>query len=55
MSHVDSDITYIVIDDIDAEYGEIVKMTTTQGMIHKYLGMTIDYFSPDKVKFSMVN
>ena len=30
-------------------------MTITQGKIYKYLGMTIDYSLPGKVKFSMVN
>ena len=55
MSHVDSNIVYSVISDIDAEYRNIEKMTITRGKIHKYLGMTIDYSSPGKVIFSMVD
>ena len=54
MSHVDPDIVSRVLSDIDAEYGNIVKMTITQGKIHKYLGMTIDYSSPGKLMFSVV-
>ena len=44
-----------VLTDIDAEYGKIAKMTTTQGKVHKYLGITNDYFLHDKVIFSMIN
>ena len=55
MLHIDSDIVSSVLSDIDAEYGKIAKMTITQGKIYKYLGMTIDYSLPGKVKFSMVN
>ena len=55
MSHVDSDITSSVLSDIGTEYGRIAKTTITQGKIHKYLGMTIDYSSPGKVKFSIVD
>ena len=29
-------------------------MTITQGKVHKYLWMTIDYSSPGKVIFSMI-
>ena len=46
MSHVVYDIVSRVLDDIDAEYRKVSKMTITQGKIHKYLGMTIDYYSP---------
>ena len=53
MSHVDPDIFSRVLSDIDAEYGKIFKMTITRGKIHKHLGMAIDWFLPDKVKFSM--
>ena len=30
-------------------------MTITRGKVHKYLGMTIDYSSPGKVKFLMID
>ena len=54
-SHVDTVFVFIVFSDIDAEYGKILKMTITRGKVHKYLRMTIDYSSPGKVIFSMVN
>ena len=41
MSHVDPDIFYSVLANIDSEYGNISKMTITRGKIHKYLVMTI--------------
>ena len=53
MSYVDSDIVSSVLADIDAYYGKISKITITWGKIHKYLEMTIDYYSPDKVIFSI--
>ena len=54
-SHVDPAIVFSVLANIDAEYGKIAKMTITRGKVHKYLGMTIDYSSPGKVIFSMIN
>ena len=30
-------------------------MTITRGKVHKYLGMNIDYSSPGKLIFSMIN
>ena len=54
ISHVDSNIVSSVLAYIDTEYGKISKMTITQVKIHKYLRMTIDYSSPDKVDFFMV-
>ena len=54
-SHVDPVVVSSVLADIDAEYGKIEKITITQGKVHKYLGMTIDYSSPGKVIFSMIN
>ena len=41
MSHIDSNIVSSVLTDIEIEYGNIAKMTTTRGKIHKYLGMNI--------------
>ena len=46
LSRVDSNILYRVLADIDTEYGKIAKMTITQGKIHNYLGIIIDYSSP---------
>ena len=42
MLHIYSNIVSSVLANIDLEYGNIAKMTTTQGKIHKYLRMTMD-------------
>ena len=54
-SHVDPAVISSVISDIDAEYGKISKTTITRGKVHKYLIMTIDYYSPGKVILSMID
>ena len=54
-SHIYPTAVSRVLADIDAEYGNIKKMTITQGKVHKYLGMTIDYSSPGKVIFSIID
>ena len=53
-SHIDPAIISIILSDIDAEYGKISKMTIPWGKVHKYLGMTIDYYLPSKVIFLMI-
>ena len=53
-AHVKPTIVSGVLADIDAEYGKIAKITITQGKVHKYVGMSIDYSSPGKVIFSMI-
>ena len=55
MSHFDPDIISSILADIDTEYGNITKTTITRGKIYKYFGMTIDYSSPSKLIFSVVN
>ena len=54
-SHVDPEVVSRVLDDIDTEYGRISKMTFTRGKVHKYFRMNIDYSSPGKVIFSMID
>ena len=54
-SHFNPTVVSSVIADIDAEYVKISKMTIMQGKVHKYLGMTIDYSSPGKVIFLMID
>ena len=54
-SHVDPVVISRVLAEIDAEYEKIWKMTITRGKVHKYLGMTIDYSSPGKVIFLMID
>ena len=55
MSHVDPEIVTSAPSGIDAEYGKIANRTIAQGKIQKYLRMTIDYSSPGKLIFSMVD
>ena len=52
--HVEPTVISSVIDDIDAEYGKIAKMTITRGIVHQCLRMTIDYSSLGKLIFSMI-
>ena len=54
-SHVDPDVIYSVISEIDAEYGNIVKMTTMRGKLYKYLGTNIEYSSHSKIIFLMID
>ena len=54
-SHVNPAFVSIVLADIDAEYGKSEKCTITRGKVHKYLRITIDYYSPGKVIFLMIN
>ena len=53
-SNVDPTVISSVIDDIDAEYGKIVKMTITRVIVHQCLRMTIDYSSLGKLISSMI-
>ena len=55
ISYVDPGVVSSVLADIDPEYGKIAEMTITQGKVHKYLRMTIDYSSPGKVIFLMID
>ena len=55
MLHVYFNIFSGVFADIYTEYGKIAKVAITRGKVLKYLGMNINYSSPDKVIFSMVN
>ena len=54
MLHVDSNILSSVPVKIDEEYEKNVKMTITQGKIHKYLRIAIDYSLPGRLILSMV-
>ena len=54
-SHIDPAFVSSVLANIDAEYGKITKMTIMRGKLHKYLGVTIDYSSPGKVTFLMID
>ena len=55
ISHMDSDVVTSILDEINDWYGEISPLTITRGMIHDYLGMTIDFSNPGQVKFTMID
>ena len=55
MLRVDYNIVSIILDDTDIEFGNITKTAITQGKIHKFICMTIDYSSSGKVILSMVD
>ena len=55
ISHYDKEVVTSVIEMIEAEFGKEAPLTKTRGRIHEYLGMTIDFSSEGKVKFSMVD
>ena len=54
-SDIDPAFVYSVLADIDAEYGNITKMTIMWGKVHKYLGITIDYSLRGKVTFLVID
>lgn len=38
---------------LQTEFGQENELTESSGLVHDYLGMTIDYSLPDKVVFTM--
>ena len=55
ISHVDPNVVSAVIADLEKEFGQEAPLTVTRGKVHEYLGMTLDYQTPGKVKITMVN
>ena len=55
ISHVDPEVVTSIIDIIEAEFGKEAPLTKTRGKVHEYLGMTIDYSTEGKVRFSMID
>jgi hypothetical protein len=54
ISHVKQSVIDSVLDDLNRTFGTTKKpLAATTGMIHDYLGITIDYSEIDKVKFTM--
>jgi hypothetical protein len=48
--HLDPNAVTSIIKLIDDEFGKEAPITVTQGKIHDYLGMTLDYTEKGKVK-----
>jgi hypothetical protein len=55
ISHVDAEVVTGIIEQIDEEFGKEAPLTITRGKIHEYLGMTLDYTEPGKVKIKMLD
>ena len=54
ISHVEPDVLFDIMKDINDQHGHIYPPTITRGKIHHYLGMMINFSSPGKVKFTIV-
>ena len=56
-SHVDPKVNDKFHNWLEMKYGddEIGKVKSTRGKRHDYLGMTLDYTTPGKVKIDMKN
>ena len=53
ISHYEENVTESIIKILDDEYGKEPPLVVIQGLMHEYLGMTIDFSEPGKVKFYM--
>ena len=43
----------MIVKRLEERYGQEKELSITRGKVHDYLGMTIDYSEPGKVKFKM--
>jgi hypothetical protein len=55
ISHVDSEVVGMVLNNVNEKYGKEALITVTQGKVHKYLGMTIDYQEDGVVEVTMID
>ena len=55
ISHIDLNVVTAIIKLLEGEFGKDASLTITHGKVQDYLGMTINYISPGKVKISMIN
>ena len=51
--HCDQVMVKSIVSLLEQEIGKETPLAVTRGNVHKYLGMTIDFSQPGKVKFSM--
>ena len=52
-SHVDQQVVDNFIAALNSKFGKEKKLEETKGLVHEYLGLTIDFLLPGKVVFSM--
>ena len=55
LSHVEQSVLEDMADKLSAKYGQEAPLTIQRGLVHDYLGMTIDYSEEGKVRFTMPN
>jgi hypothetical protein len=55
ISHVDPLVNTTIIGLIDTEFGKEAPITVTRGLIHDYLGMTLDYSAKGKIMIKMLD
>lgn len=55
ISHEDPEVVTNIIEMIEAEFGKEAPLTKARGKVHEYLGMTIDFSTDGKVRFSMMD
>jgi hypothetical protein len=54
VSHVEPKVVTTILALINEEYGEETPLTVTRGRAHDYLGMTINFSTPGRVQFIMI-
>ena len=52
-SHMDQQVLDNFIAALNSKFGKEKKLEETKGLVHEYLGLTIDFLLPGKVVFSM--
>ena len=55
ISHVDGDVVTSIIEILDKEFGKHKPLTVQRGLLHDYLGMTIDFSIIGKVMITMID
>ena len=53
ISHLDPNVVTAIIEQLKKEYGKYADLTVTRGKVHEYLGATIDFSTPGKVRINM--
>ena len=51
--HKDQAVLEDILSNLRDEFGQEDELTENKGLVHKYLGITIDYSIPHKMMFTM--
>jgi len=55
VSHVEGEVVSSFIKDMEAEFGKEAPLNKSEGKIHDYLGMILDYSTPGELKINMID